>query len=341
MDPPAAQCPAPTAEGTRCQLLRLNNSKHCHLHQPEAKRLYMRYHELNNVLERLDPTVILATEDTATILRLLSLTQKIYSARKQHQQYAFVDECFDIGHQYQYERLTTLISRCELRLAILFQVTPSENSEASSSSEKDELPTISDTDVRSKAIKIIESDSVELDNRQYLNQCISEAKAHLEQVDRLLQLLYKQVDSIVDSLIIVANDEERTYIRNVMLAFAAAYNRWLDNKSSSVILYHFPEIADIDVLTVNHETNLQHVKGLYSSTIVNKDELKYLLGDFVEFNLQDGDAINKYYKLSWCSADRRVKLRISKGSIFKDKHLVKKLDQRNIRKMLAKLNKDN
>lgn len=109
------QCSSPTTAHSqkRCQNTAILGSKHCYLHNPSAVALYKKY---KNICERLsiyDHSAILQEKNSQRLLKYYNLIHRAYIGRLKHRSVAFVEECYDKGHNYQLEKLQKMLSEVE------------------------------------------------------------------------------------------------------------------------------------------------------------------------------------------------------------------------------------
>lgn len=125
---------------TRCQNPAVNCSKHCDIHRPKANILYNKYKKLSDLVDTLDLNKSFDNVDDHIeyINQVYILLNKTYTARSKHRNYAFVPECRDVGHDYQFVKLQKLLGECELILAKLYTSKALEASNASNASEDSE-----------------------------------------------------------------------------------------------------------------------------------------------------------------------------------------------------------
>src|SRR5579863_10042979 len=143
------QCCAVVNDNARCLNAVTNGSTHCETHREKAITLYLAYKKLSDRVDKLDfakaAKGIANINDRINYLtKCYVLINDTYNARMRHRKYAFVPECYDDGHDYQFKRLQDLTTQCENMLARLYaKISSSDSSPKSepseSSSEEDDV----------------------------------------------------------------------------------------------------------------------------------------------------------------------------------------------------------
>src|SRR5258706_1716205 len=96
---------------SRCTNTVIEGEKHCTLHHHKAMKLYKRYKKLSEAVKLVDINEHLT--DLKFIMRHYKLLNDTYNARMAHRLYAFVPECYDNGHDFQFVKLQKNIAKCE------------------------------------------------------------------------------------------------------------------------------------------------------------------------------------------------------------------------------------
>src|SRR5438876_10338455 len=117
------QCCAITLDNKRCQNLVIKSSKHCSSHYNNALKLYKNYKKICDVAYNLDVDKHIndPNEKAKYLLKYYVLMNKAYDARMKHRKYAFVPECYDLGHDKQFKLINDKINLCEEKLYELYQ----------------------------------------------------------------------------------------------------------------------------------------------------------------------------------------------------------------------------
>jgi hypothetical protein len=118
------QCCAISNFNRRCVNSVVNGSNHCELHRPKAKELYLAYKKLSDTVDKLDihKGFEKRTERIKYVMKCYNLLNKTFDARFKHRKYAFVPECYDEGHDYQFIKLKQLMKECENILGELYSI---------------------------------------------------------------------------------------------------------------------------------------------------------------------------------------------------------------------------
>src|SRR5579862_3261055 len=105
-----SQCCANTLSNTRCINSAIPGCDHCQLHHEKAKSLYMKYKGLSDLIDKmvLDKEFDNIQEKIDYIMNCYILLNKTFNARSKHHKYAYVPECIDEGHKFQFTRLKAL-----------------------------------------------------------------------------------------------------------------------------------------------------------------------------------------------------------------------------------------
>ena len=135
---------------SRCVNLVTNGSNHCDIHRPRATKLYLKYKKLSDVVDKLqiDKPFKNIKDRVNHLMRCYVLLNKTYSARSRHRKYAFVPECYDEGHDYQFTKLNNLIDDCEQSLSRLYDTSILEeyntavSHESSLDSNEEDIPNV-------------------------------------------------------------------------------------------------------------------------------------------------------------------------------------------------------
>lgn len=119
------QCAAFFLKDTRCGGDVVGDSHHCEYHREKAKRLYLKYKKLDQKYEYLENNPCVLDDVGSKIdyyIKLYDIYHKAYLAREKHRKYAFVPECYDEGHDYQFTKLNRNMDDCGKTLVGLFKL---------------------------------------------------------------------------------------------------------------------------------------------------------------------------------------------------------------------------
>lgn len=114
------KCCSVTDDNTRCTNNAVGTSNHCDQHRSVAKKLYDTYKNICLKAEKFDI-------DKSTSIQYLTKAyvwlNRAFDARMKHRKYAFVPECYDEGHDFQFILIKQKIELCEAKLAELYKET--------------------------------------------------------------------------------------------------------------------------------------------------------------------------------------------------------------------------
>lgn len=132
--PSYTQCCAVTGNNKRCENITINNSNHCAIHYPVAKKLYNKYKKICETAYKMDVDHVNNIKDKNNqirhIMKCYVWLNKAFNARLAHRKYAFVPECYDNGHDMQFLLIRNKINKCEQFLSTVYRncvVTPENN----------------------------------------------------------------------------------------------------------------------------------------------------------------------------------------------------------------------
>ena len=137
------QCIAVGADRSRCKSAAVNG-QYCLTHHATSLKFYKKYKELSSSVEKLD----LKREFTSHkdrlkyLIKAYTLINSAYLARLKHRRYAVAPECYDRGHNIQFQHLSELILKCERKICKLrLIVEPKHRSDESKSESKSDEDT--------------------------------------------------------------------------------------------------------------------------------------------------------------------------------------------------------
>jgi hypothetical protein len=114
------QCSAPCENGSRCQLKAIGKSYHCQVHNRHAVKLYIDYKRAHKRLDKYNHKQLMSVTDVKLLMKYYSLLQRAYKGRLDHRNYAFSEDCFDIGHVKTISNLSRLIEETERAISRLW-----------------------------------------------------------------------------------------------------------------------------------------------------------------------------------------------------------------------------
>jgi hypothetical protein len=108
-------------ENTRCLNPVLGHSNHCEIHYYPARKLYKTYKKICEIAYNLDIHKYYKNieDNIIYVLECYAMYNKAYNARMAHRKYAFVPECYDDGHDYQFVFIKNKILESEKLLTQL------------------------------------------------------------------------------------------------------------------------------------------------------------------------------------------------------------------------------
>lgn len=120
---------------SRCINLAINGSRHCELHRTKATSLYLKYKNFSNYIDTMNIHKHFdnINKKINHVLNCYIMLNNAFDARLKHRKYAFVPECYDSGHDYQFIKLKEQITECEYLLDELYEQDNENTSESSSS----------------------------------------------------------------------------------------------------------------------------------------------------------------------------------------------------------------
>lgn len=151
------QCCAVVNTNQRCNNNVLGTSKHCFEHHDMAVKLYLNYKKICNRIEKLhiDRQFSDNIDNIKFLLEYYDLLNKAYSARMEHRQYAFVPECYDEGHNIQFQLINNKIQICEDRICQLLKSNYSIYQKSSNELLKNRITIPNNPNLNAKIVKLL------------------------------------------------------------------------------------------------------------------------------------------------------------------------------------------
>lgn len=220
-------CKAATDDGSRCTNERLGESHHCKEHNAKAVKLYMGYKKLSNKLDTYSPDIILHGNNTKDILRYYSLLHHTYMGRLEHKRYAYTDESYDEGHEYQLTKLKVQLGKCEARLTELNDKSSTINLQQEERIEDDS----SDTDISMIHISDTkkERDDMEAETDRLLAKYTKEVEDDQKKKMKIVFLIVKLVARWRSETSNVAIEPENVHIYGLTMLTILIFYNYLDN----------------------------------------------------------------------------------------------------------------
>lgn len=179
-------CVSLLKDKTRCPNKKIGDSYHCDLHREKAKSLYLKYKQLQKQCEELD----LDNNNVEYIEKCYVLFNRAYKAREKHRSYAFNEEYWDEGHNYQFTKLMIQMEQCETILEKLYDI----NNTITENVIEDNHEQMKEIIKEHKVIDLIkywkdyrEKSQEECNN--YINKCIQENDQYNKEKERLIVCL--------------------------------------------------------------------------------------------------------------------------------------------------------
>jgi len=210
MDCSTNQCCAVSHYNSKCFGTVVPGSDHCEIHRPKAFKLYLAYKRLSDIIDTLDFNKYFNNimDRIKYVMKCYNLLNKTFDARIKHRKYAYVPECYDIGHDYQFVKLKNQIEICENILAELYTESSCVNKFQESSEEseddgfqEDEFQEESSDELRQENVKtfpkriskyIRHRKKIELEIDEWINKYIKENEEILRRrtvlVDNIMKL---------------------------------------------------------------------------------------------------------------------------------------------------------
>jgi len=202
------QCCANTPNNKRCTNLAISGSNHCNLHRAKAISLYKDYKKLSDIVDNMKLNKKFDNKQAQIdyLMKYYILLNKTFDARTKHKQYAFVPECSDEGHEYQFVKLQKQINECEILLSTLYEEVKEVKEEIREIKPKNnkqvEIPLDNKSKSlasRIKAYKEFRKQKEEEEN-MLMNKYIEENKLLLLKRKDLSDKILKLIDEIFDPL---------------------------------------------------------------------------------------------------------------------------------------------
>lgn len=226
MDCSTNQCCAISKFNTRCESYVVPGSHHCNHHRPKATKLYLAYKRLSNLVDELDidKSFDNTSDHIKYIMKCYNLLNNTFEARIRHRKYAFVPECYDAGHDYQFVRLKELMENCENILSNLYASTNStSNPEPLSEEDDEEVFSDDDEDDELTLIKqkvnnhIKHRREMEADVDNWINKYIEENEEILKERKYLIYNIVKFILELFNPNCLDENDMDDAFPKSVII----------------------------------------------------------------------------------------------------------------------------
>lgn len=227
------QCCARTPDNKRCSNSVYHDSNHCKTHYPKAIKLYKEYKKICNVAYDLDidqekgPDI---EKDIRYYLKCYIWLNRAFDARMKHRKYAFVPECYDYGHDKQFDIIQEKLNKCELVLSNLYneykkqnqlpEITPPPSDDSDNGGNTMSITDESDTDETTEdnnkyAVTIVPKKIKKYNKKrkektenidQIISQYMKENKIELERRNKLINIILKTITMQYQNIINVDDD---------------------------------------------------------------------------------------------------------------------------------------
>lgn len=183
------QCVSLLKDKSRCPNNKVGLSYHCDLHRGKAKNLYLKYKKLQKECEDLDLNI-----ETVENIELCYIRyNRLFKAREKHRQYAFSEEYWDEGHNYQFTKLLEKMEQCEIILERLYNL----NNKFDNKTIEDEEELVMNI-AENRNLKPIEywkqyREKLKIESNLYIEKCIEENRLYTEEHDKLVYYVRKNL----------------------------------------------------------------------------------------------------------------------------------------------------
>lgn len=308
------QCCAYSGVG-RCINNAEGNSNHCQLHRPKATKLYLTYKNLCEVVKELDLNKGFDTPQARYdyIMNCYCKLNKAYQARHKHRKYAFVPECYDEGHMYQFVKLNQQMETCEKILEELTEELSSKSGDSEEHSKKHGK--IKDVEIvveSNKGRRVVRNYKQyrmekEAEIKAFMEHYIKENALLLEQRDKLILLISNYIESLYT--LIDVDDEMSLFVKNIStynLTHGLYHSRYFDRKFTPErcedilcgCYLDYDAVLGCSCVRMNnsiykyyHMLKEDTIKKFYEVILLNKARLVPLLGDVMNLYRKYGEGV--------------------------------------------------
>ena len=159
-----SQCSAFGLDNQRCLNETYKSTRHCSEHFSTATKLYLNYKKICNVAYSLNihKEIPDTNEKIDYLNKCYVWLNKAYEARMAHRKYAFVPECYDDGHNKQFEIINNKMDICEKKLFAIYNYYEQKNKnmfDENENEKKNETETETETQLDSDSEIDADSDS--------------------------------------------------------------------------------------------------------------------------------------------------------------------------------------
>ena len=199
------QCSAFDISGEkRCTEEVIKKSYHCSLHYTKSKKLYVKYKQICNVSYNLD--IDKKKDNIIDNIKYLHNCYmwflKAYDARQKHRNYAFVPECYDTGHNFQFKIIKDKMNVCENKLQELYQIYEDDKIKSNNHLIKDIEEDKEDDSIQEIIIdfknKIKQKKKGDKETKKKIEQYIQENKILIANKNKIIQLMMNLMNEYFD-----------------------------------------------------------------------------------------------------------------------------------------------
>lgn len=300
------QCAAYLGDNRCCNKI-VGDSYHCELHRNKARKLYLKYKKYGDMCDNLD----LNMESEENIIKCYCLLNKTFKLREKHRKYAFVDELHDDGHNYQFEKLKILMTKCETILEKLYNIKIVEDIKIVKTDEfigNNENINIIDKSFDFHKYKQELKTKHEKECNEFIEKCIIENNSYVEEHRKLIIcisnsiynfFLSKERDKIILYFVNLHKFQEIGYhvvdddkitatsinfigimifeLIDKLIDFAVFSNGIQTDKTYNLIIFA-KKYKNVNLANYLHDRDIKHIRLVFDKIIFHTKILKILLG---------------------------------------------------------------
>ena len=357
------QCCAITIYNTRCIKNVTGKSDHCDLHRPTAKKLYTAYKDICSKADEFD---IENNSNIQYLTRAYIWLNSAFDARMKHRKYAFVPECYDEGHDFQFTLIKQKINLCETKLAELYKTTnmitnevyvkstkPKKNKKNSSSSSSTNSDDGIDSNISIPA-RIYKYQKqrqvISTDIDQYISQYIEENKIIKERKKILVNYIRKCILGLIRN-----NDTDLSlFCSTIYYILCELYSidyfdrdfvpeRCNCNRCDNFVSYKMDQFCGCTHCTDERfllKLSEENLKKMYELLLLNKSKIQPVINSLLYYyHFYGKNIIALNYELTWDNKINSLVLKqifveeqIKKSKLFsmtrlRDKYYIQKMQQ--------------
>jgi hypothetical protein len=325
------QCCAPTQinSNIRCINQTTNTSEHhCAEHYTYAIELYKKYKHICNVAYKLYPTKEIKNIDKR--IEYLNYCHDwfvtAYNARLEHRNYAFVPECFDSGHNFQFEIIQDKINICNTLLYDIYNNMKQDNSKDNNLESDNKTIDIIIEKVKKFKKKQKQDDR---ETQQLIDSYMKENEELFKQKAKIVNLCYNAMTKILSvkynlSQNVSENIPFAVYIGLYHLTRQVYHMGYLEGTYKPIKCTicdcggYIGECARLGCNCVNgfsdikkylNTTAMYNIKKTYELLITYSSKLDHLIDDIIlYYNIYDDTILDMKFELVWEESINRLKL---------------------------------